>query len=182
MSLLAIQFHTSYRNVFKPLLPGAVRTLKTTFQPLNSAIPWKTLYSLANQVLPFPMFRSTTTSSLYPSPPPNIRPSTFSLVPLSPFLATLTGGLQLFENPVTLSPVFVTLTGPVRHKSFACHSYKKHPRVYTPAPRNFSLPHSDFPATDRKSRTTSHGSRVSVPPVARREFRVTSHESPATSH
>ena len=142
--------------------PAAVRTLKTTIQPLNSAVPWKILYSLANQVLPFPMFRSTTNSSRYPSPAPNIRPWTSALVPLSPFLASLTGVLHLFENPVALSPVFVTLTGHVRHKSFACHSYKKHPRVYTPAPRNFSLPDSDFPATDRKSRTASHGSRVSV--------------------
>jgi hypothetical protein len=46
---------------------------------------------------------------------------------VSPFLATLTSHLQLTENTATLSPAFATLADRVRHNSFVCHSYKKHP-------------------------------------------------------
>ncbi len=46
---------------------------------------------------------------------------------VSPFLATLTSHLQLTENTATLSPAFATLTDRVRHNSFVCHSYRKHP-------------------------------------------------------
>ncbi len=35
-----------------------VRSAKTTIQLPNSTVPWKTLYSVANAVLPSPMFRS----------------------------------------------------------------------------------------------------------------------------
>jgi hypothetical protein len=45
---------------------------------------------------------------------------------VSPFLATLAASPQLTENPDTLSPVLATLTNRVKHKPFACHSYKKH--------------------------------------------------------
>jgi len=47
--------------------------------------------------------------------------------PLTPFPATLTSHLQLAENKTTLSLAVATLTSRVKHKSFACHSYKKHP-------------------------------------------------------
>src|SRR4029077_7822549 len=46
---------------------------------------------------------------------------------LSSFPATLTTSSQLHDNTTTLSPVFATLTGHVTHKSFACHSCRKHP-------------------------------------------------------
>ena len=46
---------------------------------------------------------------------------------LSPFPATLANDLQLTENPATLSPAIATLTSPVTHNSFVCHSCKKHP-------------------------------------------------------
>jgi hypothetical protein len=47
--------------------------------------------------------------------------------PVSPFPATLTSSLQITEKPATLTPAFATLTEIVTHKSFVCHSYKKHP-------------------------------------------------------
>ena len=56
----------------------------------------------------------------------NFELSTFNISPLSPFPATLTSRRQLNENKVTLSPAFAILTGCVKHKSFVCHSYKKH--------------------------------------------------------
>jgi len=46
---------------------------------------------------------------------------------VSSFPATLTTSSQLHDNTTTLSPVFATLTGHVTHKSFACHSCRKHP-------------------------------------------------------
>src|SRR5580704_86855 len=54
------------------------------------------------------------------------RHSSLATVPVTPFSATLTGHSQLTENPPTLSPAVATLTRRVKHKSFACHSYKKH--------------------------------------------------------
>jgi len=153
---------------------NAVRTLKTTVQPLNSTIPWKTLYFVANQVLPLPMLRPATNSSLYPSPTPGIWPRIFSLVPLSPFTATLTGAPQLFENPATLSPVFATLTGHVRHKSFACHSCKKHRGVCTVTYKTFPPSTSIHPPeiVSRGPQVTHRGSRST-----RRQSRITSRQS-----
>jgi hypothetical protein len=52
--------------------------------------------------------------------------STFNSVSLTPFPATLTSSLQITEKPATLTPAFATLTDIVTHKSFVCHSYKKH--------------------------------------------------------
>src|ERR1700726_4983460 len=45
---------------------------------------------------------------------------------VSPSFATLTNSSQLHDNTTTLSPAFATLTRRVKHKSFVCHSYKKH--------------------------------------------------------
>jgi len=47
--------------------------------------------------------------------------------PVTPLSATLTVTSQTTENKTTLSSVFATLTSRVKHKSFVCHSYKKHP-------------------------------------------------------
>ncbi len=61
-------------------------------------------------------------------PPPSLfvpRPSNY--VPASPLFATLTSHSQLLENTTTLSPAVATLTSRVKHKSFACHSCRKHP-------------------------------------------------------
>ncbi len=46
--------------------------------------------------------------------------------PESSFPSTLTSPSQIAENASTLSLAFATLTDRVKHKSFACHSYKKH--------------------------------------------------------
>ncbi len=111
-----------------------------TLQPPISAIPCKCLYSLANRVLPFPMFSPpsaplTQCSPLLRASSPvivltfNFKPSTFNLLSLTPFFATLAASPQLIENPATLSPFAATLTDRVKPKSFACHSYKKHPGV-----------------------------------------------------
>ena len=56
----------------------------------------------------------------------NFELSTINCLSLSPFPATLTDNSQLVENSATLSLAFAALTDHVKHKSFACHSYKKH--------------------------------------------------------
>ena len=48
-----------------------------------------------------------------------------------PLFATLTTSLQLTENTATLSPFRATLADCVKHKSFVCHSYRKHRGVHT---------------------------------------------------
>ena len=53
--------------------------------------------------------------------------STVSPLPVSPFLVTLASHRQLAENKTALSRTIATLTDRVKHKSFVCHSYKKHP-------------------------------------------------------
>ena len=59
---------------------------------------------------------------------PTCQPSNPQTTPrLTPFPATLTGQPQLTEKTAALSPAFATLTSRVKHKSFDCHSYKKHP-------------------------------------------------------
>jgi hypothetical protein len=65
----------------------------------------------------------------------------FSTTPATPLSATLTDTLQLHENKTILSPAFATLTRFVKHKSFVCHSYKKHRGVGYPSigdPASFS--------------------------------------------
>jgi len=51
---------------------------------------------------------------------------------LSPLAAPLTDHSQLIEETITLNLIFATLTDRVKHKSFVCHSYKKHPGVGYP--------------------------------------------------
>jgi len=46
--------------------------------------------------------------------------------PLTPLFATLMSYAQATENTATLSPFPATLASRVKHKSFICHSYKKH--------------------------------------------------------
>jgi hypothetical protein len=70
---------------------------------------------------------------------------------LSPLPATLTRNLQLTENKTTLSLFRATLTSRDKHKSFVCHSYKKHGGVGEDVPifaRRSQLPrHAGTPAT-----------------------------------
>jgi hypothetical protein len=75
----------------------------------------------------FPLnFKLSTVHRLFDSFLFNFKLSTVNFLSLSPFAATLTDSSQLIENPATLSPAFATLTSRVKHKSFVCHSYKKH--------------------------------------------------------
>jgi len=85
----------------------------------------------------------------------NFRLSTVNLFPLTPFPATHTSPLQIAENTTTLSPAFATLTNRVKHKSFVCHSCKKHPGVgYRPV----SVLSRFFPAL-----ATHHSSLATIP-------------------
>ena len=61
--------------------------------------------------------------------PFNFKLSIVNLFPISPSPAIVTSFLQIAENASTLSPVFVTLTDRVKHKSCVRHSYRKHPGV-----------------------------------------------------
>jgi len=65
--------------------------------------------------------------------------TSFASPSVTPFPATLTSHLQLAENAAALSPAFATLTSRVKHKSFVCHSYKKHPGWGYPANRDSPL-------------------------------------------
>src|SRR5271170_2841672 len=68
------------------------------------------------------------------SSPVDCAPSAVNCPSLTPFPATLTRSSQIAENTATLSPAFATLTDCVKHKSFVCHSYKKHPGWGYPPP------------------------------------------------
>jgi hypothetical protein len=105
-----------------------VQPPKIAFQPPFSTIPCNSLYLLANPVLPFLMFSSLSVSFANRSPRPR----------LTPFPASLTDKSQLAENPATLSSFAATLTRRVKHKSFACHPYKKHPGSH-PSSQIFSF-------------------------------------------
>jgi hypothetical protein len=106
-------------------------------------------------MLPCPMFSSQSSQPSSPSPGSSSREfsaspfNSCSLLPfdfstfepynlqtipfVSPFSATLTGHPELHENKTTLSLAVVTLTNPVTHNPFACHSCKKHPGVRIPS-------------------------------------------------
>ncbi len=98
-------------------------------------------------------------------------------VPVSPLFATPTNHWQTAENKTTLSSVFATLTSPVKHKFFVCHSYKKHPGWGSPVV-NFFVAQTSVCAHLRHS--TSESSAAKDP----REWKdvallqVTSCESP----
>src|SRR5579859_3807781 len=76
-----------------------------------------------------PLCTLTPCVKLSPLFPPNCGPSTIGRKlssPRSPLLATLRSCVQAAENTATLSPFPATLTSNLKHKSFVCHSYKKH--------------------------------------------------------
>jgi len=108
---------------------------------------------------------------------------------LSPFPAALTDRSQLTENPATLSPVFATLTGPVMHKAFACHSYKNH-GGWRRAIVNFFVaqtsacaPLGHFTPASSESKHPQEFKNLAVLPVRIHPLPpVTSHESPVTNH
>ena len=99
--------------------------------------------------------------------------SAVSFLSLTPFPATLTSPLQIAENPTTLSSAFATLTNRVKHKSFVCHSYKKHPG-WGAAMFNFFVAQTSVCALLRQS--TSERSEAKDP------YELKDHSVPVTSH
>jgi hypothetical protein len=106
---------------------------------------------------------------------------------LSPFPATLTTPSQLIENTVTLSPVFATLTGRVKHKSFACHSYKKQGGGGTRLFQRFVIPSSARNSSPPS--LSCEGNLLSPLLASLRRYLLTSlprifarHGPPATAH
>jgi hypothetical protein len=75
-----------------------------------------------------PSFNAFNSCSPLPFKIPAFKPSNLQTpLSVSPFPATLTSHCQLAENKTTLSLAVATLTDRVKHKSFVCHSYRKHP-------------------------------------------------------
>ena len=95
---------------------------------------------------------ATQTRSLLPAPKvcnSSLLPCclcSLAAVPATPFSATLTRHSQLTENPAALSPAFATLTRRVKHKSFVCHSCRKHPGWGMPFSSNLRTIKSAEPA------------------------------------
>jgi hypothetical protein len=155
-------------------------------------------------MLPCPMFSSQSSQPSSPSPGSSSREfsaspfNSCSLLPfdfstfepynlqtipfVSPFSATLTGHPELHENKTTLSLAVVTLTNPVTHNPFACHSCKKHPGVRIP-----SKCHTQRSEGSAFSRSLSLLPRQSPPTKGNLSIRsalslllVTNHQSPIT--
>jgi len=84
------------------------------------------LYPRSASALTFSFSRRPPRFSLFPL---NFKLSTINRFPVTPFPAALTGASQIAENTAPLSPVFAALANRVKHKSFVCRSYKKHPGV-----------------------------------------------------
>jgi hypothetical protein len=80
-----------------------------------------------------------------------------TILPLSPFFATLTSPLQPPENTATLSPAFATLTRRVNHNPFVCHSYTKQPG-WGSHPSNVRVRSVPGSFSDHDSRNTDHNS------------------------
>ena len=112
--LIPLHFNSLRINTYKK--PGRGSRLPAP-KFCNSSLP-APHYTLAKQHPPV-SFISFTSSTSFASPS------------VTPFPATLTGHRQLAENTTTLSPAVATLTRRVKHKSFVCHSYKKHPGGYS---------------------------------------------------
>ena len=122
--------------------------------------------------------------------------------PLSPLFATLAGHTQIAGNKTTLSPFPATLTSRVKHKSFVCHSYEKHRGVGWHIPYFAHRSPLLASPTHRSTRNSNPLMRLRTTPVipggkgyvprhrpANSDFRlqvrllrVTSHESPVTTH
>src|SRR4029077_7789858 len=121
------------------LIPLAVRPLETTIQPRNSTIPCKTLYLLANPVVPFPMFSSPSTSATNRSP--RLRPlhsngchleqsegsaSIFHLAARHPPLATIPFRIHTYEK-CTPNSFRIRTSKTQDLKPFRIRTYEKPP-------------------------------------------------------
>jgi hypothetical protein len=102
----------------------------------HSTPPATPIPSIASAHFPSPRGRGwSVRPNLQTFPPPNLQTSSALSFPLSPHssLATHRCFSQLAENTATLSPLFAALTRSATSKSFACHSYTKHPGVWVGA-------------------------------------------------
>jgi len=112
--------------------------------------------------------------------PFNFKLSPVNFPPLTPFTATLTSHLQLFENKTTLSPAVATLTSRVKPNPFVCHSCKKHPG-WGSAIVNFFVAQTSVCVLLRQS--ASERSAANDPQELKNPgvHQITSHESPLTA-
>jgi hypothetical protein len=99
-------------------------------QPPISSIPCKYLYSLANPVLPFPMFSSTNTSPALPCPralrPHGSHPEQREGSAFLPFsrLTTLPSFAQSLERSLATNPFIIRTYGKRAPNLFRIRTYK----------------------------------------------------------
>ncbi len=152
--------------------PLAVRPLKTTIQPRNSTIPCKTLYLLANPVVPFPMFSSPSTSRRI-APRASVRFTPMGVILsrakdllLSSFspLATIPFRIRTYEK-CTPNSFRIRTSKTQDLKPFRIRTYEKTPGGAHPSHQIFVLPL--VPRAYQKSRSGSGGrsyATLSFPP------------------
>jgi hypothetical protein len=107
--LIPLHFNSSRINTYKKPARGSFLPAS---EFCNSSLPAP--HHMHAKQHPPVSFTSFTSSTSFASPS------------ATPFLATLQSHQQLAENKTTLSRAIATLTDHVKHKSFVCHSYKKH--------------------------------------------------------
>jgi len=113
--LIPLHFNSTRINTYKKPGRGSLLPAPKFY---NSSIP-APRYTHAKQHPPVSSISFTSSTSSTSS-------TSFASPSVTPFPATLTGQSQLAENTTTLSPAFATLARRVKHKSFVCHSYRKH--------------------------------------------------------
>jgi hypothetical protein len=173
----------------RPLLTHPESTLLQVLIPLHFNSPRINTYvkpgggypSFNPKVLQLVTMYASPISSFPVTLLPRAKARGTSRSPLSPVFATLTVHSQLVENTITLSLAFATLTDRVKHKSFACHSYKKHPGVgYIIAAKVFSFEIPPLPCSPEGRRPPDHLSLFLSQAFQCRFF--TTHCSPRTTH
>ena len=113
--LIPLHFNSPRINTYKKQGRGS---LLSALEFYNSSLP-APHYTHAKQHPPVSFTSLTSLTSFTSS-------TSFASPSVTPFPVTLASHLQIAENKTTLSPAVVTLTGCVKHKSFVCHSCKKH--------------------------------------------------------
>jgi hypothetical protein len=135
-----------YKN--RPLRTRSESTLLQLLIPLHFNFPRINTYKKPGRGYPP---SSPKVLQLFTTPTSSYRSlSTVSPPSVTPSRATLASLRHLAENKTTLSPAVATFTDRVEHKSFACHSYKKHPGWGASASsRSFLFPSLSFPGVAR---------------------------------
>ena len=140
----------------------AIGPSKTTVQPRYSSIPWKTLYSLANPLLPFPMF---TLSHERLRPRPTLPRPTFPLC---------------FSSRDSLFATRYSLSSPFSHSyALSCTVQNRNP-FYSKYFRTLCAKHPGWGVLPRLRRAAKfHSPRHMdhMPRIASHQSRITSHHS-----